>query len=205
MARQKYYAVRQGKKKGVFTSWEDCKAQVHGYKGAQYKSFFTREEAENYISESGHSDLVGLDSIGGDELIAYVDGSYDKSDHSFSYGVVIKGIGVEEEHSARFIDEEMSSMRNVSGEIYGSMKAMERALELGMKKIYIHYDYTGIEYWAKGEWKRNKKGTARYKAYYDSIKDKLEVVFIKVAAHSGIEGNERADYLAKKAIIKESL
>ena len=203
MKKQKYYAVRKGKEAGIYLTWDQCKEQVHGIKGAQYKSFESRQEAENYLEGSSFSKLVHKDNIDSDHLVAYVDGSYNKEDHSFSYGVVLLGHEIEEELSERFIDPEMSLMRNVSGELYGSMKAMERALELGKKKIYIHYDYAGIEYWAKGEWKRNKAGTIRYKEYYDSIKDKIEVVFIKVPAHAGIEGNERADKLAKEAIQKE--
>ena len=35
----KIYAVRKGRKPGLYHSWEDCKAQVHGYSGAEYKSF----------------------------------------------------------------------------------------------------------------------------------------------------------------------
>lgn len=199
MAKEKFYAVRKGKSPGIYRTWDQCKSQVHGFKGAQYKSFTTEEEAQAYMDNLSPSELVGLDEIGANELIAYVDGSYNQADSSFSYGVFLQGEGIEEEFSRRFIDPDMSPMRNVSGEVYGAMKAMERALELGKDKVYIHYDYAGIEHWAKGEWKRNKKGTMAYKDYYDSIKDKLEVVFVKVAAHTGIEGNERADFLAKKA------
>ena len=42
----KYYVVWQGLAPGVYETWEMCKAQVHGQKGAKYKSFPTREEAE---------------------------------------------------------------------------------------------------------------------------------------------------------------
>ena len=58
----------------------------------------------------------------------------------------------------------------------------------------------GIEKWATGEWKANKCGTKMYKAYFDSIKDRLSVVFYKVKAHSGNEYNEEADRLAKNAL-----
>ena len=46
MAKQKVYAVRKGKKTGVFTSWEECSASVSGFPGAEYKGFLTKEEAE---------------------------------------------------------------------------------------------------------------------------------------------------------------
>ena len=38
-----------------------------------------------------------------------------------------------------------------------------------------------------------------YKKFYDEIKDKLEVKFIKVEAHTGVKYNELVDKLAKEA------
>ena len=47
--KQKYYVVWQGKKPGIYTDWDECKEQVHGVLGAQYKSFDTMQEAEEAI------------------------------------------------------------------------------------------------------------------------------------------------------------
>ncbi|MFO7341806.1 MAG: ribonuclease H family protein [Bacillaceae bacterium] len=43
---EKYYVVWHGKKKGVFSNWKECEAQVKGVPGAKYKSFPSKEEAE---------------------------------------------------------------------------------------------------------------------------------------------------------------
>ncbi|WP_299025065.1 ribonuclease H family protein [uncultured Thermanaerothrix sp.] len=47
--RQQFYAVWQGRERGVFDSWEACKAQVEGFPGAQYMGFDTREAAERAL------------------------------------------------------------------------------------------------------------------------------------------------------------
>ena len=49
MTKKKFYAVRQGKKTGMFLTWDDCKKQVMGYPGAIYKSFGTEAEAKEYL------------------------------------------------------------------------------------------------------------------------------------------------------------
>ena len=46
MAKNKYYVVWQGRLCGVFDNWNDCKAQVHEFEGAKYKSFETKQEAD---------------------------------------------------------------------------------------------------------------------------------------------------------------
>ena len=44
--KQKYYVVWQGKKPGIYSDWDECKEQVVGVQGAQYKSFDSMAEAE---------------------------------------------------------------------------------------------------------------------------------------------------------------
>lgn len=51
----KYYAVRKGRKTGIFTTWEETAPLVQGFKGAEYKSFNTCKEAEDYISTNTNS------------------------------------------------------------------------------------------------------------------------------------------------------
>jgi ribonuclease HI len=67
----KYYVVWKGKETGVFDSWDKCKRQIDGFAGAQYKSFTTRQAAEeahkqspkNFIGRSTFSSLeTGLTS-----------------------------------------------------------------------------------------------------------------------------------------------
>lgn len=47
---QKYYAVRAGNKPGVYLTWAECQEQTAGFRGASYKSFTSREDAEAYVA-----------------------------------------------------------------------------------------------------------------------------------------------------------
>lgn len=53
MAKQKYYVVWSGKQTGIFTSWAECKRQVNGVKGARYKSYLSKTEAEKAFHRGG--------------------------------------------------------------------------------------------------------------------------------------------------------
>ena len=48
--KKKFYAVRKGRNPGIYTSWDECSAQVIGCAGAVYKSFPTLEEAEAFMA-----------------------------------------------------------------------------------------------------------------------------------------------------------
>lgn len=197
MSKIKYYAVKKGKKTGVFNTWDECKNQVNGFSGAQYKSFKTLEEAKNYIS----NDMGNVIDDTKDLVEAYVDGSYEHSIKEYGSGVVIlKDKIVETTYSKKGKDEKLVGMRNVAGEIEASKIAMAYCIENNISNLILYFDYEGIEKWCSGEWKTNKEGTIEYKKFYDSIKNKLNVKFIKVKAHSGDKYNEEADQLAKKAI-----
>lgn len=196
-----YYAVKTGKKAGVYETWTECQEQVAGFSGAKYKKFNTFEEALDFIEDEGDFLRPDTNNLKDNEIIAYVDGSFCIKTRTYSYGVVIISNEGKVTYSGREDDEELAEMRNVSGEIKGAMMAMEKAIEKKKNILYLYFDYTGIEHWAKGDWKTNKNGTRLYKEFYDSIKDNLQVVFIKVRAHTGVEYNEEADRLAKEAIL----
>lgn len=49
-----HYAVRVGRRVGVYTNWTECEQQVKGHSGAEYKKFSTRKEADDYIGDNGN-------------------------------------------------------------------------------------------------------------------------------------------------------
>ena len=209
MAKNNYYAVRIGKTPGIYKTWEDCKAQVIGYKGAIYKGFVEKQDAEDFLRgelSASNTDVANDNNENtqvepsDSEITAYVDGSFN-SGKIFGCGcIILKDGEVIAEISKAYEDEELATMRNVAGEIKASELAMQYALDNGYTSLSIYHDYQGIASWCLGEWKTNKAGTIAYKQFYDDIKDKLKVHFIKVKGHSGDEYNEIADRLAKKAL-----
>lgn len=47
MKKTKFYVVWKGRIPGIYTSWEECKAQIDGFPENEYKSFKTQKLAED--------------------------------------------------------------------------------------------------------------------------------------------------------------
>ena len=207
----KFYSVYKGKsgEPKIFTSWDECKKEVIGFKGAIYKSFKTREEAEQFIllnlnSSSGVKKDASLkeESFIADEgLTAYVDGSFSLEKKNYSYGMVcIENGEVVFTDNGIGTDKNAISLRNVSGEVNGAMKAVEYAIENNFNQITIVFDYQGIESWALGTWKRNNDITKNYNEFMQEKMKEIKINFKKVKGHSGDKFNDMADKLAKEAL-----
>lgn len=208
---KKYYAVKKGLTPGIYTSWADCQAQINGFSGAVYKGFATKEEAMEFVGGQvpvfGEAEQMTLPVMKAEkvsspdtEAVAYVDGSFDVSTSSFSYGMVMFYNGKEEHFSKKFENNDLASMRNVAGEIEGARAAMQYCLDKGIKSITIYHDYIGIAAWCTGEWKAKQEGTMDYALFYRAASLHVDIRFQKVKGHSGDKYNELADKLAKEAL-----
>ncbi len=193
----KYYAVKNGRKIGVFETWDECKAQVDGYSGAEYKSFTKKEDALAFLGIGGQETFDFMDE---GIVKAYVDGSYNIETQEFSFGAVMFLGGEPVTFSQKFDNPDLAEMRNVAGEIKGAEFVMRYCVEHGIPAIEIYYDYEGISAWAEGRWKTNKDGTIAYKKAYDELSKSVAVTFCKVKGHSGDKYNDMADRLAKDAL-----
>ncbi len=195
----KYYAVKKGRKVGVYTSWDECKSQVLGFSDAKYKSFDSKEAADKYIS-GGNEDFLET------EIEAYVDGSFNEELGKYAYGcVIIKDGTIIHKISGGSVNANYIEMRNVAGELEAAVQAIKWAIRNKIKSIRIYHDYQGIASWANGEWKTNKRGTKEYASFINKCSSEIRVEFTKVKGHSGQKYNEMADQLAKEGLQKEDV
>lgn len=202
MVKKKVYAVKKGKTTGLFYSWNECKDAINGYPGAEFKGFGTEEEARAYLEEIPIEEIpFHTEELNENQVIAYVDGSFDKTIQKYSFGCIILIPG------GRIIKEfgngnepESLAIRNVAGEMLGAMYATRWALVNGYEFIELRYDYEGIEKWATGAWKTNHILTQKYAAFMQRKRSQIHISFQKVRAHSGDYYNEQADKLAKAAL-----
>ena len=181
MAKKKIYAVRKGHKTGLFETWAECQKATSGYSGAEFRGFTDREEAMAFlqmsttanVSKDEEKEAAGIVEVPENMVIAYVDGSFEKSIGRYAFGcVILTPAGEEFRKSGSGCDPEGVKIRNVAGEMLGAMNAVQ---------------------WAKEH---------EYPAHMQEAAEKIKISFCKVAAHTGNHYNEEADQLAKSALLR---
>ena len=204
---ERFYAVRVGRRTGLFRTWDECREQIWQYPNSEFKSFYDLKDVTAYMNfkeikqqrkEFVRTHKDSKKPLHGIGAYAFSDGSYNTTTGIYGYGgfLVYKKkfyllIG-------RASDPELAKMRNVTGEIMGAMAATQKAEELGIKEFSLFYDYSGISAWATGMWEATKNGTKAYASFMR--KTDITINFIPVKAHNGVNGNEYADILAKYAV-----
>lgn len=202
----KYYAVQKGRKPGIYTNWDECKAQVDKFVGAVYKSFQNYDEACVFLNGDGYEKKEPVNVPVPDHAYAFVDGSYNPETCIAGYGGFLVGPTQKDRHreeiilTGRVYDEEFCRQRNVAGEISGALSAIRKAANEGYDLLTIFYDYEGVKKWATGEWKAKNPYTREYAKIVGEFAQTMTINFVYTAGHTGIPGNERADKLAKEAV-----
>ena len=211
MAKKKIYAVRKGHKTGLFNTWAECQKATAGYSGAEFKGFTEKEEALAFlnmettktVSGDKSKEAAGVVEVPENMVIAYVDGSFEKSIGRYAFGcVLLTPDGQEIRESGSGSDPAGVAIRNVAGEMLGAMNAVKWAQENGYPAVEIRYDYEGVEKWVTGVWRAKTLLTSKYAAHMQEAGKKIQISFCKVAAHTGNHYNEEADQLAKSALLR---
>lgn len=233
---KKFYAVKIGKKPGVYTTWDECKEQVNKFSGSIYKSFKTLEEAEKFagiklesISKKSNikvkaklnlttsdkelkpikskanvayfENYIEPDDIKSDfDIIAFVDGSYDRVSKTFGSGIAVIDFEKNLVKEYKVAGHDKWDQWNIVGEIEASKYAIKLAYDKGLNKICIYHDLKNIALWAAGTWQAKNEYTQSYVRFVEEYSKDIEITFIKVKGHSCNKYNDIADRLAREAI-----
>ena len=205
MAKNKYYAVKKGNVCGIFESWEDCQKSISGFSSPEHKGFRTLEEAQAYLNDENIYWKQIEEDISNGYVVAYTDGSFNQSTNEYSYGICIFDLDKNETNlCSKLSHAAFVESRNIAGEIFGVITALDWAVSNGHEKIKIYHDLEGVSKWALGEYSANSDIAKYYKKVLAERFDTcIEYEFVKVPGHSNNPYNEKADKLANSALAGE--
>lgn len=203
---QKYYAIKKGMNTEtgkdicdkIVESWPECQKYIKGVKGAIYKSFPTKGEAEAYLNQNNNL-KKGINEYPLDIPHIYVDGSYNIANGDYGYGMVIANQNIIEFAGYGNGHEEKYNHRQVNGELHGAIEGIRYAISKGYGKVVMFYDYAGVCQHATGGWARNTELSKWYFEEVSRLKEghDIDIIFVKIDSHTGDLFNDLADELAK--------
>jgi ribonuclease HI len=206
MPKTKFYAVHSGVNTGVFDSWKQCSENVIGVKGAKYKSFTKREDAERFIS--GNFEPPELESCE-NTLYFYTDGSHitNEKDSPAGWGfccvmndqLLFENCGRVKVNSQDndFMGATIST--NNTGELTAIGEVLKKIKLLKIKcNVVIRADSKYAINTIQGNYKitKNEELISFLQKLYNEVKLNTELKFEYIPAHSGYKWNHKADFLA---------
>lgn len=216
----KFYVVKKGRKPGIYSTWEECQAQVSGFAGAAFKAFATRKDAQAYLrgeepAEFAQSALFEIEAFqpqkaaepepeeGLEKVRLFSDGGAIGNPGPGGYGVVLEWEGRRREVSAGY-----RLTTNNRMELLGVINGLEQIKERAAVRVFTDSSYivnamrTGAaRRWRQANWKR-KDGLVPNADLWERLLALAEghhLTFEWVPGHSGIPQNERCDRLAQAA------
>ena len=136
------------------------------------------------------------------QAIAFTDGAYSQNKNKAGYGVVLFTQWNKVFRWDTQSHKEIIKLHNVAAECEAVKFAVQKAIEKGIQKITIFYDYEGILKWLTKEWGTNTNYTENYVDEMTLYSQQIKMGFVKVKSHVGIIYNELADEIATNALLK---
>lgn len=144
MGKYQHYAFETSEGKRIFGSWEECQEFRDRHpKNARYKGFANKWEAEEFlglpVTEAKPQQPPFLKiNLSPNSVVAYTDGSFNLNTRGWGYGAIFvdpatgKSIADFQGNGTKYSD-----ARNVTGEIYGAVRATQEAVKCGYEAICI--------------------------------------------------------------------
>jgi ribonuclease HI len=198
-----FYAVAKGNNIGIYNTWAECQIHIKNYKNPKFKKFSTKEEAETFIKDN---DVIC-------DYYVYTDGACTGNGKPHAKA----GMGIYfGDNDPRNVSEcVIGKQTNNTAELGAIIKLYDIIKDdiLSNKQIGIVTDsvyaircVTSYGKKCSLDWNKEIPNKEMVKQAYELYKDKLNVHFIHIIAHTKNTdvhsiGNKNADFLATQSII----
>ena len=209
---KKFYAVKRGRKTGLYTVWAECAAQVKGFQGAVYKGFMTEDEARAWLGgadarteQTRAAAEMAAPSAPDADYIIHTDGSCLRNPGGAGgWAAVIEtaATGAVEEKSGGAPETTNNRM-----ELTAALMALSAVPEGARVALYTDSQYLKNAFtkfwlpaWKKRGWKKADGEPVLNQDLWvqlDAAFAARQVQFHWVKGHAGNPRNERCDVLAR--------
>lgn len=200
----KFYAVVKGRNPGIYNTWKETETEIKGFSGAVYKSFTSKNDAQEFINKSTLTAKHESPKTISNKTIIYTDGSC--RDQLCGFGIVILTTNNEKySYYGRVPSSAFDSMNKKQYNDVAELYAIYASLTLiqGDAILYTDCNYavttltTYINDWIKNDKLKTKENYLLLLAIYNQMQNR-NIELQHINGHVGIEYNEECDVLADK-------
>lgn len=206
-----YYSVHKGYNAGIFNTWDECKKNINGFKGAIYKKFNNKEDAEYFLlcGKIKEKNIIVKDGIN-----IYTDGSLFRLNYKCysGYGIYIPSMDIKKSY---ILPDPKTNNRAELTAIINSIKEhdlLDKNINIITDSTYcIHIMTTTGKKYKEQKYKDTKGEDVKNKDLVieaNNILDKYIIEMIHINSHTTNEsehyiGNKIADKLAVRGAVTD--
>jgi len=161
-----YYAVRRGRKTGIYTSWDECKKQVDGFDDASYKKFDNKQDAYRFLT--GYKNKTNYKKNMSTACL-YVRGYYFDDERAYKCEAILMENG--NSHNIEQYGFEHIELKETAGYILGLFDGIGLSVDIGIPELDVVCT-TDIEAFPE-----NNEYVIKLKSYISRLKSKIKVNF----------------------------
>lgn len=159
-------------------------------------AWYKEEKIYNIGCEEGY---IEIDYNYKTENLIAVDGSFNKENNQVGAGIIFNLDSFNKRLALCVNIEKYKKERNITGEMFATLVAVNIARKRGLKEIDIVFDYIGLFFYAEDRWACNSEVAKVYNYEINELKKSININWKKVKSHTNYYLNEEADRLAKIA------
>lgn len=213
----KYYAIKKGRKPGIYTNWPEAKKQIDGFSGAVYRGFTTEDAARDFIEGQKKQLVISDDAVlvftdGGSRNTGNVAGGHVKNNDKAAWAYLIQ------DHGQKYSDSKGEfGATNNKMELTALIQSLQRLISLDKQETEIavisdsKYLINAITQgwlngWKNRNWKKADGSVPANVELWQQLDQllpqfkKLQITWTK--GHAENEGNNLVDQLLNETMDK---
>ena len=197
-----YYAVRNGRKIGVFDNWKECSQSITNFSNQDYKKSSSKEEAYKYLEFLENDKNIEENTESENRLEAYVASQFNKDIGVYSFGnILVKPDGSIISNSNNGNEPNYIISQDASGRLLGGMDIIKQCSNIGCNSVVIYSPAEDMGNFYSGAWSTKAPIANDFKEFL-SKHNNIKIDFRKVSKDK--EYYKQAEELAKMEIMKFS-
>lgn len=196
-----FYAVKKGKKTGLYEDWASCQEQIKGFPNAEFHKFDDEKDALRYLmgeelkpKAKPKSEIVKLKS--NTQCNVFTGGVYVKDQSRCNLAIIIEDINGKQTYFTAVIDDFCAKQQTIAAELLSAFVGLQIAMDKEYTDINLYSNWDGIKKWATKEHAPKSQPACAFVRYLDEISHTTNINIGQLKEVDKVQKKELKYYVA---------